>query len=74
MAISIKTLTHILDTRLFDALLVNRHRAMPTSSLHAQWPPLGKPGKADVSAFESMPVRPKLDRLISLARQSDRTA
>jgi hypothetical protein len=35
--------------------------------------PLGNPGKADVSAFESMPVRPELDHLISLARQSVQT-
>ena len=36
--------------------------------------PLGNPGKADVSAFKSMPVRPELAHLISLARKSLQTA
>ena len=72
MATSIEIQTHGFNARLYDAL-VDWYRAMITASPHAQWLPLGSPGKAVGCAFELMPIRRELDHLNCLAHQSIQT-
>lgn len=67
MATSIETLTHGLDARGWGQLF--RIALVPLGHLTDRLP-LGNPGKAGVSAFESMLVSPDILQLISDARNT----